>query len=58
MHPKTLQKMINNTNSYNNITINNNIKYIEIGDENLHTVFSVEEVMNMLTSGLPKSINI
>ena len=53
MHPKTLQKMINsnNTNSHNNITINNNIKYIEIGDENLHTVFSVEEVMNILYKG-------
>ena len=54
MHPKTLQKMINNTNtnSHNNITINNNnIKYIEIGDEKLHTVFSVEEVMNILYKG-------
>ncbi len=43
--------MINNTNSNNSITINNNIKYIEIGDENLHTVFSVEEVMNILYKG-------
>jgi hypothetical protein len=47
-----IQKMINNTNSHNNITINNNnIKYIEIGNENLHTVFSVEEVMNILYKG-------
>jgi hypothetical protein len=57
MHPKTLQKMINNntnthTNSHNNITINNNnIKYIELGNEELHNVFSVEEVMNILQKG-------
>jgi hypothetical protein len=52
MHPKTLQKMINNTNSHNNITINNNnIKYVALGNEELHTVFSVEEVMNILKKG-------
>jgi hypothetical protein len=52
MHPKTLQKMINNTNSHNNITINNNnIKYVGLGNEELHTVFSVEEVMSILKKG-------
>jgi hypothetical protein len=54
MHPKTVQKMINNTNSNNNIIINNNnnnIRYIELGGEELHTVFSVEEVMNILYKG-------
>jgi ribosomal protein L19E len=34
MHPKTLQKMINSNN-----TINNNIQYVELGDEELHKVF-------------------
>lgn len=61
MHPKTLQKMINNintntntnTNSNNtiNMTINNNIKYVELGDEELHKVFSKKEKMSIL-SGL------
>lgn len=50
MHPKTLQKMINNTNSNNtiNMTINNNIQYVELGDEDLSNVFSKKEKMNIL----------
>jgi hypothetical protein len=50
MHPKTLQKMINNTNSNNtiNMTINNNIQYVELGDEELHKVFSKKEKMKIL----------
>ncbi len=46
MHPKTLQKMIN---SNNNITINNNnIQYVELGDEKLSEVFSKKEKMRIL----------
>jgi hypothetical protein len=46
MHPKTLQKMIN---SNNNITINNNnIQYVELGDEELSKVFSKKEKMRIL----------
>jgi hypothetical protein len=50
MHPKTLQKMINNTNSNNtiNMTINNNIQYVELGDEDLSNIFSKKEKMNIL----------
>jgi len=52
MHPKTLQKMINNTNSNNiinnNMTINNNIQYVELGDEELHKVFTKREKLNIL----------
>jgi hypothetical protein len=50
MHPKTLQKMINNTNSNNtiNMTINNNIQYVELGDEELNKVFSKKEKMKIL----------
>ncbi len=44
MHPKTLQKMINS----NNITINNNIQYIELGDEELSKVFSKKEKLKIL----------
>ncbi len=53
MHPKTLQKMINNTNSNNtiNMTINNNIQYVELGDEELSKVFSKKEKMNILKLG-------
>ena len=56
MHPKKLQKMINsnNTNSNNNITINNNIQYVEYGREDLDKVFRFakrieKEKMNILT---------
>jgi hypothetical protein len=49
MHPKTLQKMINNTNSHNNITINNNIQYVEYGREDLDKVFSKKEKMKILS---------
>ena len=45
MHPKTLQKMIN---SNNNITINNNIQYVELGDEQLDKVFSKKEKIKIL----------
>jgi len=50
MHPKTFQKMVNSNNySNNNITINNNnIKYIEIGREDLHNVFTKEEKIMLL----------
>jgi hypothetical protein len=50
MHPNTLKNMINNTNSNNtiNMTINNNIQYIELGDEELHKVFSRKEKMRIL----------
>jgi hypothetical protein len=48
MHPKTLQKMINSNNTTNNITINNNIQYVEVGDEELHKVFSKEEKLKIL----------
>ena len=53
MHPKTLQKMINNTNSNNtiNMTINNNIQYVELGDEELSKVFIKKEKMNILKLG-------
>ena len=51
MHPKTLQKMINSNNYSNNtITINNNIKYVEFGREDLHKVFSKKEKINLLES--------
>jgi len=55
MHPKTFQKMINSNNlinSNNNITINNNInniKYIEIGREDLPNVFTKDEKIMLLT---------
>jgi hypothetical protein len=55
MHPKTFQKMINsnnsnsNNNNNNNITINNNIKYIEIGREDLPNVFTKDEKLMILT---------
>jgi hypothetical protein len=49
MHYKTFQKMINSNNfSNNNITINNNIKYIAMGREDLHNVFSKQEKLNIL----------
>ena len=63
MHPKKLQKIINNTNNNtntnnsnntNNLTINNNINsinIIELGDEELYKVFSKEEKLNILKSG-------
>ncbi len=50
MHPKTFQKMINSNNITNNqinMTINN-IKYVEIGKENLHNVFSKKEKLMLL----------
>jgi hypothetical protein len=47
MHPKTLQKMINSNNTIN-MTINNNIQYVELGDEDLSNVFSKKEKMNIL----------
>ncbi len=49
MHPKTFQKMVNSNNfSNNNITINNNIKIIEVGNENLHNVFTKQEKLMLL----------
>jgi hypothetical protein len=63
MHPKKLQKIINNntnnntnnnSNNINNLTINNNINninIIELGDEELYKVFSKEEKINILKSG-------
>ena len=58
MHPKKLQKLINNnniTNSHNNnnnnITINNQINIIQLGDENLNDVFSKDEKLNILKRG-------
>jgi hypothetical protein len=49
MHPKTFQKMINSNNfSNNNITINNNIKYVEIGKEDLYNVFTKKEKLMLL----------
>ena len=56
MHPKTLQKMINSNNNNNNITINNNIQYVELGDEELHKVFSKKEKMKILC-GLDSPMN-
>ncbi len=51
MHPKTFQKMVNSNNySNNNITINNNIRYVEYGRENLNDVFSKKEKMMLLKS--------
>jgi hypothetical protein len=50
MHPKTLQKMINSNNTIN-MTINNNIQYVELGDEELSKVFSKKEKMNILKLG-------
>jgi len=51
MHPKTFQKMVNSNNlSNNNITINNNIKYVEFGRENLNDVFSKTEKLMLLKS--------
>ncbi len=47
MHPKSLQKMINSNNTIN-MTINNNIEYVEIGDEELYKVFSKKEKMKIL----------
>ncbi len=49
MHPKTFQKMVNSNNllNNNNITINHN-KYIEIGREDLHNVFTKEEKIMLL----------
>ncbi len=54
MHPKTFQKMINSNNTNNtnnnqiNMTINNNIKYVEIGNENLYNVFTKQEKLMLL----------
>jgi len=47
MHPKTFQKMVNSNNTIN-MTINNNIQYVELGDEELHKVFSRKEKMKIL----------
>jgi hypothetical protein len=56
MHPKKMQKIINttnnnNTNSHNNITINNQINIIELGDEKLNDIFSKEEKLKILKRG-------
>ncbi len=47
MHPKTFQKMVNSNNTIN-MTINNNIQYVELGDEELHKVFTEKEKMKIL----------
>ena len=59
MHPKTLEKInkqlnINNnsnntTNNSNNICSNNTINIIQLGDENLETVLSQTEQLNILS---------
>ncbi len=57
MHPKKLNKLINNshnttTNSHNNLTINNNqINIIELGDEKLNDIFTKEEKLKILNRG-------
>lgn len=56
MHPKKLNKLINNshntTNSHNNLTINNNqINIIELGDEKLNDIFTKEEKLKILKRG-------
>ncbi len=64
MHPKTFQKMVNSHNSNNsnntnntiNMTINNNIQYVELGDEELHKVFTEKEKMKILC-GLDSPMN-
>ena len=49
MHPKTFQKMVNSNNNITiNNTINNNIKYVEIGKEDLHNVFTKQEKLMLL----------
>ena len=50
MHPKTFQKMVNSNNNItiNNNTINNNIKYVEIGKEDLYNVFTKQEKIMLL----------
>ncbi len=54
MHPKTFNKInndiANNTNSNNNITINN-INYVEYGNENLHEIFTPQEAIKLPTIG-------
>ncbi len=51
MHPKTFQKMVN---SNNNITINNNFRYVEYGKEDLHNVFTKQEkIMILKKNGSP-----
>jgi hypothetical protein len=51
MHPKTFQKMVNSNNLNNNqinMTINNNIKYVEVGNEDLYNVFTKQEKLMLL----------
>jgi hypothetical protein len=53
MHPKTFQKMVNSNNN-NNITINNNFRYVEYGKEDLHNVFTKQEkIMILKKNGSP-----
>jgi hypothetical protein len=56
MHPKTFNKINNemtnsNNQTTNNIVINNNIKYVEYGNEDLYKVFTQQEAIKLLNYG-------